>query len=297
MVNCNTTSQGDCHLLEDNSVYTLIDAGQPQIAENTLVPYLLVRNISEIEHFFISHPHTDHYGGLESLKTAGIRVNNIYYNGLPSDVRDFNYKPEIFKALLKTFEASGTKLNDIRAGFTLNLPTSQIYVLTAEKERQGDVNDYSLLMIWDAGGYRTLFTGDLNKKLGSELADREEYKADILKVPHHGVTGIAPNEFFDNVGPSLLMIPANKELWHHSRAAQVRNWAIKNWEQRKTHACNNGFNGDVRISFHQNFIDLDPQIPNLTCPKRKWYLDPKDKPRLSSSPAFVIPAINISLED
>jgi competence protein ComEC len=297
MVNCNTTSQGDCHLLQDNSVYTLIDSGQPQIAEKILVPYLLFRNIHEIEHFFISHPHTDHYGGLEPLKAAGIRVKNIYYNALPSDVSDFNYKPEIFRSLLEAYEAGGTKLYDIRAGFSLKLPNSQIYVLEAKKERQGDVNDYSLQMVWDAGGYRTLFTGDLNKKLGTELANKKEYQADILKAPHHGVTGIAPNEFFDNVAPSMLMIPSNKELWYHSRGAQVRSWAIENWEQRNTHVCSNGFNGNVRLSFHQNFIDIDPQTPNTTCPKKKWYLEPKDKPQLFRAHISTVPVINMLLED
>ena len=250
MVNCNTSSQGDCHLLEDNAVYTLIDAGKPDIATKTLVPYLLLRNIDEIDHFFISHPHTDHYGGLESLKTAGIKVKNIYYNPLPSDVSDFDYKPELFYSLLSNYEDSGTRLHDVRAGFHLNLPSSKIFVLEAKKERQGDVNDYSIQMVWDAGGYRVLFTGDLNSKLGSELANREEFKADILKIPHHGVTGIAPNKFFDNVAPSLLMIPGNKDLWFNPRGTQLREWAIKSWKEKNTHFCSNGFNGDVKISFH-----------------------------------------------
>lgn len=296
MVNCNTTSQGDCHLLEDNGMYTLIDAGQPHIADRALVPYLKARRISVIEHFFVSHPHTDHYGGLTSLIKAGVKVKNVYYNAPPAGVSDSDFKPGAFQWVLNSARNRGAILHNIDAGFKVELPNSILTVLEAKKERQaGGVNDYSLIMTWDAGGYRTLFTGDLNRRLGQELAGIEKYRADILKVPHHGVTGIAPNEFFDNVGPSLIMVPAHKGLWFHPRGKQVKTWAEKNWAQRKTYVCNNGFNGDVRISFFKNHLGLDPQIPNTTCPKKNWYLTPKKKVSLIDKMASNSMAVIINL--
>jgi|GEM_PF-475614 len=299
MVNCNTTSQGDCHLLEDNGTYTLIDAGQPQIADKALVPYLKARKILTIKHFFVSHPHTDHYGGLASLINAGINVKNIYYNAPPPDVSDFDYKPAAFQWVLNKAKNNGAALHNIGAGFKVKLPNSRLHILEAKKERQGDVNDYSLIMAWDAGGYRTLFTGDLNERLGRELAKIEKYSADILKVPHHGVTGIAPNDFFDNVGPNLIMVPAHKNLWYHPRGKQVKLWAEKNWIERQTHVCNNAFNGDIRIAFHKNHIGLDPQIPNITCPKKNWYLMPKEKPSLidPKKSNYLSATINLLLEE
>lgn len=282
MINCNIVSQGDCHLLEDNSIYTLIDAGEAFMAEKSLVPYLRKRQIDEIDHFFISHPHTDHYGGLETLRTANISVKNIYHNALPEDVSDYNYKPIEFNSVLKSYKASGTTLHNIKAGFTLELPNSKIYLLEAKKEHQSSVNDYSLIMAWDAGGYRTLFTGDLGKQVGTELVNRDDIKADILKVPHHGVTGIAPNEFFDKVNPSLILVPAPKSLSYDVRGSQVKNWAINNWNNKNTHICTNGFNGDVRITFYSDYVLLDPQVPNETCPQKKWYLEPINKIQLAS---------------
>ncbi len=272
--------------MEDNSVYTMIDAGESRIAEKKLLPYLAARGIDTIEHFFISHPHTDHYSGLAPMLSAGVKVNNIYYNAPPEDVSDFNYKPDDFYTLLDSYKEKGAVLHNIAAGFHIEFKNSKIYVLEAKKERQGDVNDYSLIMAWDAGGYRTLFTGDLNKKLGAELAKKTEYRADILKVPHHGVTGIASNEFFDNVHPSLIMVPAHEQLWYHPRGAQVRNWAIKNWQERKVHVCNNGFNGHIKIAFYKTYIDLKPEIPNTTCPETQWYLEPIDKGNLYREASF-----------
>lgn len=281
MVNVNNHTQGDAHVLIDNGVVSMIDAGQPSEAKRYLVPYLKAHNIRVIEHFWVSHPHTDHYGGIESLLDARIQIKNIYYNMPPEDVRDWNYIPFQFMATMNRAKSMGSKLFDVKKGFKVRTKNTTMTVIHAQKTKTVngqtiDVNDYSLIMQWDAGEFRTLFTGDLNKKLGTKLSQFDFVKADILKMPHHGVTGIAPNSLFDTVAPSMVMFPSTKTLWNHPRGRQAKLWTLN----QKINFCSNGLNGNVVLKFGKSVV---AHIENATkdCPNGLLLFKPGEKVGIS----------------
>lgn len=298
MVNVNFHSQGDANLLMDGSVVVLIDAGEKYAADQALIPYLSKKDINRIDHFFISHPHTDHYGGLESLLDSGIPVNNIYYNLPPVGFDDWNYKRVDFLTLINRASNLGSTVRDIGAGFSVELPSSNIEVLyaqdgpTLKNGRRVSINDYSLILQWDAGGFRTLFTGDLNEPLGIELASEPHYKADILKVPHHGVTGVAPSVFFDVVDPQLNMFPSTIALWNHPRGDRVKKWTLES----NIYYCNNGLNGDVVLRLNKSIVTAVSEKPSRNCPNAELDITPGE--RVSDSHTqFPLSALNLLLID
>ena len=90
------------------------------------------------------------------------------------------------------------------------------------------INDLSLIMMLEQFGHKILFTGDLNKPIGEYLAQNAlEIKAEVLKVPHHGTEGTAPNSFLKAVDPKYALVPAPKELWCSKRSLRIRNWFQK----------------------------------------------------------------------
>jgi hypothetical protein len=92
-----------------------------------------------------------------------------------------------------------------------------------------DVNDTSIIVRLSHGTTSALFTGDLNHSLGAYLAKSDfNLKADILKAPHHGTEGTAPNEFFDRVGAKAVLVPAPKSIWESARSMRIRNYFIEN---------------------------------------------------------------------
>ncbi len=297
MINVNFDTQGDAHLLIDGSVNVMIDAGEKYAADSAVVPYLALKKINKIHHFFISHPHTDHYGGIESLLDAGIRIENIYYNLPPEEMNDSNYRRAEFLAVLGRAAKQGSIAIDVDAGFTLSLPTSSMKILYAHKGatlangRKVSINDYSLIMQWDAGGFRTLFTGDLNEPLGAELARQSHYKADILKVPHHGATGVAPDEFFDTVSPSLNMFPSTRALWTHPRVARVKAWTLTSGILY----CNNGLNGNVVLTIDKQTVSARSERPTADCPSGILNILPGDKIDSLINSRSSQPAINALL--
>ena len=295
MINVNNSRQGDAHLLTDAGINTLIDAGSPEQGASHLVPYLQAHSISTIHHLFVSHPHTDHYGGIDALVDAGIIIKNVYYNLPPEGSDDFDYKQQEFLTTIDRCLSQGAVTRDISKGFTFNLTNSKFKVLHAQKDNQIngqpiDLNDYSLIVQWDSGNYRTLFTGDLNANLGSELAELKHMKADILKVPHHGVTGIAPNSFFDTVDPQLAMFPSPRVLWDHPRGVQAKTWVTSNNIQY----CHNGLNGNVVLEFGTH-ITATSEKPSQNCPNGRLEATPGEK--INEKNTFnVTPIVSILLE-
>jgi len=271
MINVNVGQQGDANLIIDQGVTVMIDAGSPGPAKKTVVPYLKERGISSVDHMFVSHPHTDHYGGIAVLLDAGVKIKNVYYNLPPKGIADWNYKPNEFLNVIHQARDQGANLHLLSEGTSVVLPSSVIEVLYAYKDgklndKKMKVNDYSVLMRWSVNGFSTLFTGDLSSPLGTALASdpslRDHFKADVLKIPHHGVTSIAPNSFFEMVQPRVMMIPSTLVLWNHPRGGQARAWV----QQQGNHFCHNGLNGTVLLRFDKNAIYAKSDKPSPQCP-------------------------------
>lgn len=259
MINVNNHGQGDAHLIIDGNIKGMIDLGEYDQATSHLVPYLKARGINHLDFVIISHPHTDHYGGLKALHDAGIAVNIVYSNLPPESVEDWNYKRSEF---LNAVSLAGQHVQ-IEQGYVIPLNTASIKILYALKTtaidgKQATINDYSIVMRWDAGGVRTLFTGDLDYNLGSVLSTKINVEAEILKVPHHGVTSMPPDSFFNSVDPQLTMNPSTTVLWGHSRGYQFRSWV-----GNRMH-CHNGLNGNVVIRFG-DAITLIPERETDSC--------------------------------
>lgn len=292
MVHVNHDPQGDAHLIIDNQSVVMIDVGDPNQSLRYLVPYLKKLDVSRINHLFITHPHDDHFGGVMPLIENGITIDNLYFNEL-SPVVSYGDKAD-FKNTLVAAQQSGTLIHDIGKGYFLNLPSSKLRVLHAPKSdkingKRLTINDYSLVIQWDAGGFRSLFTGDLGSISGTALAKSKYYKADILKVPHHGVSDIAPDQFFDTVSPKLNMFPSTLPLWTHERIAQSKAWTF----QSAVLYCNNGLNGTVKLTFLARELHAQSERPTRACPNGKLNIVPGEQFDRASITTY----LNLLLED
>jgi competence protein ComEC len=88
-----------------------------------------------------------------------------------------------------------------------------------------DVNDTSIIVRLSHGATRALFTGDLNNALGAYLARSGfDLSANVLKVPHHGAEGCAPDEFFARVNAKAALVPSPKALWLSPRSKRIRDY-------------------------------------------------------------------------
>jgi len=266
--------QADCHLIEfPDGTRALIDAAEAADAPGVLLAYLQAHKIKRINLVLLSHFHRDHYGKLLDIINSGIKVDRVALN-LPAsrEIADAE-KPwgcnwEDVQSVLRFLAdhripyftpRMGERLIEIKRGGVLTaLDAVCLYDGISTPVGRTDINDTSILVRLTHGPTRVLFTGDLNQRLGAWLATSDlDLKADILKVPHHGAEGLAPNEFFAKVDPKVILVPSPKELWFSLRSKRVRDY----FAERKVPAYVSGIHGSVTVEMSNLGYQITSEHP------------------------------------
>ncbi|MEY4537508.1 MAG: hypothetical protein RL171_1659 [Pseudomonadota bacterium] len=280
MINVNyAPQQGDAHLIQtDTGKSILIDTGHYWAAENTMIPYLQTKRIVVLDQVFITHPHKDHYAGLLGIVKNGIKIKEVFFNLPDRAVCDAEIPWGCDYAEILTYhqslKSSGVKVSEAKAGMAFEIGSDAsleiLYAYDGVNTPVGrtDINDMSLIMKLRNGTQTALFTGDLNNKMGEYLAkEGKNLKADILKLPHHGTEGAAPDSFFEAVSPLVAMVPSPALLWCSARSARMKTW----FDGRQIPTYVNGFAGHVQVqmkadSFKVVQQKLKPKVLFPRCP-------------------------------
>lgn len=275
MINVNySPQQGDAHLIQTrNGKNILIDTGHLDPARKALVPFLQSKGIKKIDTVFITHPHKDHYDGLLAVLESGIQIKDVYFNMPDKQVCDaefpwgcdyehiLNYRKMLASNQVNILEAKAGMAFDLGLGSSLKILVAFDGVNTPVGRT--DINDMSLIMLLKHGFNSALFTGDLNAKLGEYLArEGNDLKVDILKLPHHGTEGAAPDAFFASAAPKDVLVPSPSLLWCSPRSARMKNWV----ESRKIPTYVNGFSGSVVVNMGFFSYKIETEHPQTRLP-------------------------------
>ncbi len=253
--------QADCHLLQlPDGSNVLIDAAEAWDAPGAAIANLQRLGIYHLNLVIISHFHRDHYGRLLDLIRYGFQIDRVVLN-VPSRIVadreipwgcDWNDVQALlaelrFRNIPYSTPKAGDRIYEVKtsSGLIAGIDVLCAYDGVNTPVGQTDVNDTSIILRVFHGSTRILFTGDLNNSLGTYLAaSKTDLKADLLKVPHHGTEGAAPNEFFDRVGAGAVLIPSPKHLWESARSMRIRNYFL----DHKTPVYVSGLKGNVTVT-------------------------------------------------
>ncbi len=265
-------SQADCHLITfPDGRHVLIDAGEGGDAPGQMLHLLKAAGVARLSLVIISHFHWDHFGRLPDLIESGIIVDRVAVN-VP-DKRsadserpwgcDWEQVQEVLAGLRERkipyfIPAAGDRLLEIKLpdGVTAGIDVLALYDGYNTPIGQTDVNDTSIILRLFHGKTRALFTGDLNHPMGAYLAESElDLRADLVKVPHHGTEGAAPNSFFNRVHPRAALVPSPKKLWTTVRSKRIRNY----FHDREIPVYVSGDRGNVTVTLDDKGYHIETE--------------------------------------
>ena len=189
--------QADCILIEAPEGCILIDSGVNS-SESTVKAYLDRLEISEIDYFVISHPHSDHIGGADMIFRE-YTVKNILYDA-------HNGYSEYQNEMLQN---SGAVLTDVSVGDRFSVGKLTITVLLADYSDAKDDNDRGIVLRLDYGESSFVFTGDATADAEAKMLgeiDAELLDCDFLKAGHHGSNGSTSTDFLSALTPSIVSV-------------------------------------------------------------------------------------------
>ena len=196
--------QGDSALVECDGHYMLIDAGDKLHGSN-VYSVLQEKQIQHLDILAISHLHDDHMGGLIKALTYASQIDLTLSN---SDYRD----NQTFRDVEHQLGINGATITVPHTGEKFTLGSAEIEVVDCESVTDND----SLVLLITYGKTRFLFTGDIEYEAQKRIADKyandkdEEFKINLMKMPHHGSSEGSLNRFVRTFMPDYAIISVGK---------------------------------------------------------------------------------------
>ncbi len=196
------------------------DGGKRDIGRNVVLPFLRNKGISVIDAVVMTHPDSDHAGGLISV-INGINVRQIFESGAKTesgayiDFRSAALKNKIKQRALKRGDLI-EGLEDISL-LCLNPPAEWL------NDPAVSENDKSLALRIKYGQTAVLLCGDIGERPISEMASLAPLiKAEVLMLPHHGQELTPEREaLIDTVKPACAVISQGNTLSEMSRSGRT----------------------------------------------------------------------------
>ncbi len=201
--------QGDSIFLRSPSGKTMLVDGGPDGSFPVIDRFLSALGIVGLDVVVASHLHADHIGGL-------IQVVDTY------PVGDFYYPPfdaesETYFNLLDALKESQATVHNPLAGASSTIPWDDavtVSILSPYDTIYQDFNDTSYIIRISYGNTAVLLTGDateLAEKLALKALPNSLFRADVLKIAHHGSRDATFEAFLDAVSPAIAVISVGKD--------------------------------------------------------------------------------------
>ena len=201
----------------------IYDCGSSSLKKNNyrigliaVEPYLKSEGVRKIDLLMLSHPHSDHYSGLQALVNK-YPITDFAYNGK-------NATQSAYKDFMKAINKQNSKIIKVKSGYSFKLGnevSGYVYNPPFPIPKAFDTNNGSIAMKLTYGKRSIFFTGDCDKQAENAMVFkfRGKMKSDVLIVGHHGSHNATTSDFLREIDPSLAVISCgrNNSYGHPSK--------------------------------------------------------------------------------
>jgi ComEC/Rec2-related protein len=195
------------------------------IGESVVSEYLWWRGLDHIDYVLATHADADHIDGLNDIaRNFVVRAALV--------ARTPTQDPE-YSEFSETLSSRGIPIRTIGAGDEMrigNVLVSVLWPISSTDPNRSSGNNDSIVLHLQFGDRSILLTGDIESSaekgiLESDGNPREDLKADIVKVAHHGSKSSSTQSFIAATQPSFAVISVGQtSVFGHPSPAVVERW-------------------------------------------------------------------------
>ncbi len=205
--------QGDSIFVQfPNGSTMLVDAG-PSDAGPTVVRYLKDLGVRKIDILVLTHPHSDHLGGMADVLDA-FEIGKVWDSG-------YQHGSGLQRRFLETVAKKKIRFGRPKAGFSERVGSAVVDILAPVREisgTKGDVNNNCLVLRISYGRFTALLMADAEKEEREAVGTFPQ--SAVLKVSHHGSHNGTDAAFLRQVRPeeAVISCAAENDYGHPHKA-------------------------------------------------------------------------------
>ena len=227
--------QGDSALFVNNGHYVLIDSGESEYSDK-VEEYCRSLGVEKFDCILVSHPHSDHAGGMADI-VRDIGCDNIIIPDIDAQYITSSFYEDFIDAAAE----SDADIYYAYAGDKYTYGDMNFEILSP-KETGKDLNNDSIVTLFTYSDISVLMTGDAEKKIEKQIInDYPALKCDVLKVGHHGSSTSSCSDFIKTVSPecAVISVGENNKYSHPSELT------LKTLEENNITVYRTDYDGNV----------------------------------------------------
>jgi ComEC/Rec2-related protein len=215
------TSDEDIETVSDQK----FESERRSIGESVVSEYLWWRGLDHIDYVLATHADADHIDGLNDIaRNFAVRAALV--------ARTPNQDPE-YSAFAETLFARGVPIRTIGAGDEMrigNVALTVLWPISSMDQNRSSSNNDSVVLRVQFGDRSILLTGDIEASAEKGILEaagdsRQDLRADIVKVAHHGSKSSSTEDFIAATQPTFAVISVGQtSIFGHPNPAVVERW-------------------------------------------------------------------------
>lgn len=194
---------GDALVINSGDHYMIVDSGPPD-SSSLVMNYLEKLKIPEnkIDYVVATHPDGDHVGNFNEIFKK-YEVGQVIYSSCTK-------ANATYAKFIESVKAKGCPYRNPIDGESWKLGDATVSVIY-DGSQGSTYNECSIVLRVTCGGKSLLLTGDLTATMETQLmAKGYDFKADVIKIGHHGAGSSSSAAFLDAVNAQYAVISSSR---------------------------------------------------------------------------------------